>query len=73
MNTEIFDVEVEWLDGTVRTYRCGGYHSRECQNVTDGVLDLFLGNSAHGPLEHVASIPLDFVRTWRRKPGRSAL
>lgn len=73
MNTELFDVEVEWHDGTVRTYSCGGYFSSNCLTVKDGVLNLYVGNNAYVPPEHVASIPLDAVRTYRRKkwePGR---
>lgn len=63
-------VDVEWLDGRTETYRVGGYASRyEAVRVDDGVLSLWLGNSAYGPYDHVASIPIDTLRHWKIREG----
>jgi len=68
MSTFWASVEVEWIDGRTATYDVGGYALRhEAIGVRDGVLSLYMGNSAYGPYDHVASIPLDGVRKWHVK------
>ena len=67
------NVDVEWLDGRIETYRVGGYTNRyggyanryEAVVVKGGVLSLWIGNSPFGTPEHVAGIPLAGVRTWK--------
>lgn len=71
MSTFWASVDVEWLDGRTATYDVGGYANRgEAIGVKDGVLSLYMGNSAYGPYDHVASIPLDGVRKWQVKERR---
>jgi hypothetical protein len=70
MSTFWANVDVEWLDGRNETYRVGGYASRyEAVRVDGGVLTLWLGNSAYGPYENVASIPIDVLRFWKIREG----
>jgi hypothetical protein len=64
-------VEVEWLDGRTENYQVGGYAGRnDAVSVRNGVLSLYLGNSAYGPFEHLASIPLEGLRRWHVREGR---
>lgn len=71
MSTYWANVDVEWLDGRTETYKVGGYAPRnEAVRVSDGVLSLWMGNSAYGGADHVASIPLDGLRLWKVRDGR---
>jgi hypothetical protein len=64
-------VEVEWFDGRTEKYQVGGYVRRnEAVRVTDGVLSLYMGNSAYGEPDHLASIPLSGLRRWHVREGR---
>jgi hypothetical protein len=66
MSTYWASVEVEWLDGRSETYKVGGYaNERESVQVHDNVLSLYMGNSAYGSPDHVASIPIQGLRFWR--------
>lgn len=70
MSTFWANVDVEWLDGRTETYRVGGYARRhEAIRVHDGVLSLWLGNNAYAGPDHVASIPLDGLRSWKIREG----
>lgn len=69
MSTYWASVEVEWTDGRTETYAVGGYARKsEAVQVKDGVLSLFMGNSAYGDPDHLASIPLAGLRRWQVKP-----
>ncbi len=69
MTTFWANVDVEWLDGRTETYKVGGYaRKNEAVQVKDGVLSLYMGNSAYGDPDHLASIPLEGLRRWQVKP-----
>lgn len=57
-------VHIEWLDGTKRTYDSVGSTilTRESNLLT------LLGHRVYGgPADHIASIPLDQVREYRKE------
>ncbi len=57
-------VHVEWIDGIKRTYDGVG----ETILTRESKLLTLLGHRVYGgPAEHVASIPLDQVREYRRE------
>jgi hypothetical protein len=69
MSTYWASVDVEWLDGRTETYKVGGYaRENDAVQVKDGVLSLYMGNSAYGAPDHLASIPLGGLRCWQVKP-----
>lgn len=60
-------VEVEWMDGTVKTYQVGGTLPPKefLFGESDGVLIMWHQDGVSAPRQHVATIPLVNVREYK--------
>lgn len=59
-------VDVEFMDGEERSYRCGGSLSGyDAMQTIEGQLVLSLQTGEHADRRHVASLPLVNIREWK--------